>query len=514
VTTGAEQHQGPYLVGIDCGSQSAKVVVYDAEGRAVARGQQPLQPMLRPRHGVVLHPDDDLWTATAAATRQAMAAFDGEPADIAGVGLCPIRCCKAFLDADGRLLEPVMSWMDERAYRPWLPDDPRLAYVTTASGYLAHRFTGRASDTVANDIDIQWPVDVDRWDWSDDPAAYERHGVAREQLFELQLPGEVIGPLTADAAAATGLPAGVPVVHTANDKAVEMLGSGALGDRTALVSLGTYIAAMVHGPTNHPDRRRSGPTSRACRTGTSTRAAVCVVACGRSPGSSTCSAPSSPRTPRRRVSREQYLEREATEVPAGCDGLMTVLDWLASDDKPFRKGSMLGFDARHTRGHVYRSIMEAIALTMKHHVDAMCGELGIELDEVVVSGGGASSPLFMQIFADVFGIPASRPVGGGGAALGSAICAAVGVGVHPDFDTAVGSDDRPASVRAARRTHRGVRPHGRRVPRGPHRHRPAVRAGVPDLPLTATHHRPEAPPCRSPTPRSSRPCSTCSPPTR
>ncbi len=77
MTTGAEQHQGPYLVGIDCGSQSAKVVVYDAEGRAVARGQQPLQPMLRPRHGVVLHPDDDLWTATAAATRQAMAAFDG-----------------------------------------------------------------------------------------------------------------------------------------------------------------------------------------------------------------------------------------------------------------------------------------------------------------------------------------------------------------------------------------------------------------------------------------------------
>ncbi|MFN8023451.1 MAG: FGGY-family carbohydrate kinase [Acidimicrobiales bacterium] len=433
---------GPYLVGIDCGSQSAKVVVYDADGRAVARGQQPLQPMLRPRHGVVLHPDDDLWTATAAATRQAMAAFvdelGGNPGEIAGVGLCPIRCCKAYLDADGHLIEPVMSWMDERAYRPWLPDDPRLAYVTTASGYLAHRFTGLASDTVANDIDIQWPVDVDRWAWSDDPAAYERHGVAREQLFELQLPGEVIGPLTAEAAAATGLPAGVPVVHTANDKAVEMLGSGALGDRTALVSLGTYIAAMVHGPTNHPGAQAfwtnfSCVPHRYLYESSGVRRGMWTLTWFLDLLGPELAAHAATLG----LSREQYLEREATDVPAGCDGLMTVLDWLATDDQPFRKGTMLGFDARHTRGHVYRSIMEAIALSMKRHVDAMGAELGIELDEIVVSGGGANSPLFLQIFADVFGIPAARPIGGGGAALGSAICAAVGVGVHPDFDTAV-----------------------------------------------------------------------------
>ncbi len=51
---------------------------------------------------------------------------------------------------------------------------------------------------------------------------------------------------------------------------------------------------------------------------------------------------------------------------------MTVLDWLAPTEKPFRKGEILGFDARHTRAHVYRSILEAIALTMKENVDAMC----------------------------------------------------------------------------------------------------------------------------------------------
>jgi len=104
---------------------------------------------------------------------------------------------------------------------------------------------------------------------------------------------------------------------------------------------------------------------------------------------------------------------------------------------------MLGFDARHTRAHVYRSILEAIALTMKHNVDAMCGELGIALEEIVVSGGGAASPLFMRIFADVFGIPASRSAGGGGASLGAAMCAAAATGVHPDIETAAAKMARP-----------------------------------------------------------------------
>jgi len=81
--------------------------------------------------------------------------------------------------------------------------------------------------------------------------------------------------------------------------------------------------------------------------------------------------------------------------------------------------------------------MEAIALTMKFHVDAMCAELGITLDDIVVSGGGSGSDLFMGILADVFGVPTARNVGGGGAALGAAICAAVATAVHTDFEAAV-----------------------------------------------------------------------------
>jgi sugar (pentulose or hexulose) kinase len=426
---------GKYLIGVDGGTQSSKVVVYDLDGNVVCQGRRVLRPTDRPEPGIVEHPDDDLWESIAAASRQAMAAFPGDPADILGVGLCTIRCCKAFLKADGSLLQPVMSWMDTRAYQPYLPDDPELAYATTSSGYMTHRFTGEFRDSAANNIILQWPIDTDTWQW--DPALFAEFNVTRDLLVELQMPGDIAGHVTAECAAATGIPEGLPVVTTANDKAVEALGTGSLGERTALISLGTYIASMVHGREN-----RKTPvefwTNFACvphtylyeshgiRRGMWTLSWFLDLL---GPELAAAAAAEG-------VAREQYLEREAEETPAGSDGLLTVLDWLAPTDRPFRKGVMLGWDARHTRGHVYRSILEAIALTMKTCVDNMCRELAITLDDIVVSGGGASSPLFMHIFADVFGIPASRATGASGASLGAAVCAAVATGVYPDFASA------------------------------------------------------------------------------
>src|SRR4051812_4930902 len=142
--------QGRYIIAIDNGSQSTKVVIYDLLGNALAEGRQVLRAALRPRPGVVEHSGDDLWDSIIGASRQALAGFQGDPRDIVGVGLCTIRCCKAYLRADGSLLEPVMSWMDTRAYQPYLPDDPALAKATTSSGYITHRFTGAFRDTAAN----------------------------------------------------------------------------------------------------------------------------------------------------------------------------------------------------------------------------------------------------------------------------------------------------------------------------------------------------------------------------
>lgn len=429
--------QTSHLIGIDCGTQSAKVDIYDTLGTIVASGQQALAPMSRPRHGVVVHPGDDLWDSIVAASRAALKGFSGDPGSIIGIGLCPIRCCKAFLRADGSLAEPLMSWMDDRAYQPYVPTDPAVKWATTSSGYLAHRLTGEFKDTAANNIVAQWPIDTDTWQWSTDQAVIQRYGVKREMLFELQMPGDVIGRLTPEAAAATGLPVGIPVVATANDKAVEMLGTGSLGEETALVSLGTYITAMVPGSENYKSPAHfwtnfASIPNRYLYESSGVRRGMWTL----SWFLDLLGPEVAERAASTGLAREQYIEREAALVPAGCDGLMTVLDWLATTDKPFRKGIMLGFDARHSRGHLYRSILEAIALTMKHHVDAMCGELGITIHELVISGGGSNSPLMMQIFCDVFGIPASRCIAGGGASLGAAMCAAAATGVYPDIETA------------------------------------------------------------------------------
>ena len=136
---------------------------------------------------------------------------------------------------------------------------------------------------------------------------------------------------------------------------------------------------------------------------------------------------------------EELLEAEAAQVPAGSDGLLTVPDWLAPATQLHKKGVMIGFDQRHTRGHMYRSIMEAIAMRMKNNLDGMIRDIGTVPDKLIVCGGGSNSPLFMQIVADVFGIRTVRNKINGAAALGAAICVAVATGTYADFAQAVGA---------------------------------------------------------------------------
>jgi sugar (pentulose or hexulose) kinase len=438
-----------YLVGIDNGSQSSKVTVFDEHGVVVASGRCPLRPYSSPRPGAVEHPDDDLWDSIGVAARAAMKGFTaggGDLDDIAGVGLCTIRFCRALLRVDGSLASPVLSWMDDRLGRPYEQHDDDVAHVTTSSGYITHRLTGEYRDTSAN-YQGQWPIDVGTWQWSDDDSVIRRFGVCREQLFELVAPGELLGLVTASAAAHTGLPVGLPVVATANDKAVEALGSGLASPTTLLISLGTYITSMTIGDSSRPDavdfwsNFASVPGEYLYESG-GIRRGMWTVSWFRdllgAAERADCEANGE--------SVEERLGREAALVPAGSDGLLTVLDWLAPADATWRRGSVLGFDGRHGRGHMYRSILEGIAFTMKQKADLMAQELAVSFDRVVVSGGGSVSPLLTQIICDVFGLPVSRPTTTDGAGLGAAICAAVGLGVHPDFNAAQEAMVRTADV--------------------------------------------------------------------
>jgi sugar (pentulose or hexulose) kinase len=283
-----------------------------------------------------------------------------------------------------------------------------------------------------------WPIDKSTWQWSKDPEILKTFNIPRKKLFDLVMPGEILGYVTAAAAAQTGIPYGIPVVATANDKAVEALGAGLMPDNTALISLGTYIGGMVYGQGNVTDAKAfflnlsSMPNQYLYESG-GIRQGMWTVSWMRK----LFGRDVTDKARARGISAEEVLNREAQKVAAGSEGLMTVPEWLAPPESPHKKGIMIGFHGGHTRAHLYRSMLEAIALTMKNHLDAMCQELDIDLEKIIVSGGGSSSDLFMQIFSDVFDIPADRNEVNGAASMGSAICVAVALGVYDSFAAAI-----------------------------------------------------------------------------
>jgi len=443
----------PYLLAIDNGSQSTKVTIFGARGQAVASASRRLRPYDTSVPGHAVHPGDDLWDSIQHACRDAMAQFSGD--GIAAVGLCTIRFCRALLAADGSLTEPVLSWMDERVARPYEAAS-RARYVTTSSGYITHRLTGQFTDTAAN-YEGMWPIDHDTAAWSRDPARYAATGMPRDMLFDLVPPGGLLGRVTPAAAAATGIPAGLPVYATANDKAVEALGCGLEEDGTVLLSLGTYIAAMTIGSSSR-STDDSYWANFAARPGkylyesTGIRRGMWMVGWYRTLLEGSHGEEPPPGRPR----LEDALNSEASELAPGSNGLLTLPDWLAPGHAAWRRGALLGFDGSQGRAHIYRSILEGIALTMANNTATMEQALGRRLSPVLVSGGGSRSDLMMQIVADVFDRPTRRTTVNDAAGLGAAICAAVGHGVYPDWDRAMAAMVRlgdefapdPGAVRA------------------------------------------------------------------
>jgi sugar (pentulose or hexulose) kinase len=428
-----------YFIGVDSGTQSTKVALVNQRGEILLSASQPLRPPQSRQPGWVEHPDDDLWDSAKAALKKLMASFKGDVLDIKGIGLCSIRCCRVFLKKDGSLAAPVMSWMDVRAYVPF-EDDPDIGYAGSTSGYLTFRLTGELKDTIANSYQYQFPVDMTTWKWTEDPAVLSAFRIPRNKLLDMSLPGEILGCVSAAVAAETGLPEGIPVVATANDKAVEALGSGLIEPRVALLSLGTYITSMVAGDRNLADSNNfftnlSCIPYRYLYESAGIRGGMWHISWFKSIIGDEFEQKA--RESGRIV--EELLDAEAAQVPAGSEGLLTVPDWLAPATQLHKKGVMIGFDQRHTRGHMYRSIMESIAMRMKSNLDSMIQDIGTVPDKLIVCGGGSNSPLFMQIVADVFGIRTVRNRINGAAALGAAICVGVATGIYSDFGQAVGA---------------------------------------------------------------------------
>ena len=422
-----------YVMGIDNGSQSTKVAIYDFEGTEVAFGSYNLKETLSPEPGMVIHPDDDLWDSVYGAIKNCLANFNGNPKDIAGIGLCTIRCCRVLLKEDGHLAYPVISWMDSRLNKPYFHSDDQVKYVTTTSGYLGFRLTGEFKDTASN-YEVHWPLDRETLDWTRDAKVFKSYGLKREMVFDLVKPGEKLGTIRQELIHDFGFNQDIPVVATANDKAVEALGSGIKDEGTIMISLGTFISSMLLRNDYKENALNFFPTlacipfkyvyeSNGIRRGMWTVSwfkkligEELVTEAGKLG-----------------VSEEEYLNLKAQDIPVGSDGLITILDWLSTPSMPYRKGIMIGFDQRHTKYHIYRSILEAISFNIKNNIDDMLEEIDVKLNDLVVIGGGSKSDVIMQIIADLFGLPVHRRVGSSSACLGAAICVCQHLSIYKDF---------------------------------------------------------------------------------
>ncbi|MGO4593291.1 FGGY-family carbohydrate kinase [Leifsonia sp. 2TAF2] len=455
-----------YVVAIDNGSQSTKVLVVDEHGTVHASARVGLLPYAHPAPGRAVHPGDDVWDSIRQACRIALDRFTGDRDRIVGVGLCTIRFCRALLTADGELAEPLLSWMDERVGRPYERDDERVRWLTTSSGYVSHRLTGRFVDTAANYQGV-WPIDQETWRWSADADAYTSTGMPRELLFDLVDPGDLLGEVTAAAAEATGLPAGVPVFATANDKAVEALGAGLARPDQLLLSLGTYISSMTvtdapGGGDRHWVNFGSRPRqylaeSAGIRRGMWTISWLRSLLDGDGIRDDAM------------YDLEGVLDREAEQLPPGSEGVRAVLDWLAPADEPTRRGALLGFSGPQGRAHIYRALLEAIAFEMADNGEDMATELGRRFTEVIVTGGGARSRILPQIVADSTGLPVRRADVDDAAGLGAAVCAAVGSGMHDGWESALAAMVRlgePLAPSAHADEYRRLRVEHRRVRAG------------------------------------------------
>ncbi|MGH4140037.1 FGGY-family carbohydrate kinase [Clostridium sp.] len=426
-----------YIIAIDGGTQSTKVAIFDTLGTEVCAHTIKLREIELGENGKAEHPGDDLWDSLKLACDEMFKKFHGDKRDIIGVGLGSIRCCRVLVKENGDLASPVQSWMDLRLSRPYEHDDDNVKYVTTTTGYLTYRLTGETKDTRSNYVG-PWPIDPMTLEWFEDQEKFDEFNTPREMLFDLVDPSSIMGKITAQASMATGIPEGLQVVSTANDKAVEGLGAGLVNDGTVLVSLGTYITSMMVGEENNPSTvnywSNPGATkgdwlyeSSGIRRGMATVTWIKDLL-----GSDIVN-----EAEKRGMSPEGYLNVLGAEVPAGCDGLYTVLNWLACPDKLHQRGMIIGFNGKHKGQHMFRSMLEGIAFTMKNHAEAMCEERGIEISNIVVSGGGSNGELFMQIFADVFGVPAHRNVVNGSASMGAAICTALALGVYKEREEAI-----------------------------------------------------------------------------
>ena len=472
------------ILALDCGTQSVRALLFDLQGQLLAKAQQALTGYRSLHDGWHEHDAEGFWSATAAVCRQLLRAEPGAAARLRGVAVTTQRGSLTLLDADGQPLRPFITWLDQRrasraprcslpwrlAFRAagvaatvdhfgreaelnWIAEhEPRLLArarcVVLVSGWLNKCLTGRLADSVASQV-AYLPFDFKHQRWADSRDwKWQLLPLQPSQLPTLVPVGATLGSVTAEAAAATGLPQGLPVLAAGADKACEIVGAGAITPDIAALSYGTTATIDITTP-RYLEALRFVPPYPALLPGQyNTELQIFRGYWLVQWFKDQFGHPEVAQSLAGGGSAEALFDRLVAAVPPGSQGLMLQPYWTPGirHPGPDARGAIIGFSEVHTRAHLYRAILEGVGYALREGLERIERRSGTPISQLRVSGGGSQSDAAMQLTADLFGLPAARPHTHETSGLGAAIAAAVGLGLHADFATAVAAMTRVGRV--------------------------------------------------------------------
>ncbi|BBL80926.1 xylulokinase [Rubrobacter xylanophilus] len=445
------------FVGLDVGTGGARAVAVDEAGRVVAEASSPY-PLLSPRPGWTEQDPGEWWRAAREVLGQIAERAGGE---IRGIGLTGQMHGSVFLDGADRVIRPALLWNDQRTQKQceeitarlgrerlleiagnpaltgfqapkilWLREEEpgnyrRVASVLLPKDYIRLMLTGeRATD--ASDAAGTLLLDVARRDWSEEIlSALE---IPRGWLPRVYEGPEATGLLREEVASELGLPAGVPVAAGGGDNAAAAVGVGVVREGLMSSSVGTSGVLFTHTDAFSPDP--SGRVHAFCH---AVPGAYHLMGVTLSAGGSLAWW--------RSTLEKDYdaLVEEASRVPPGAEGLL-FLPYLTGERTPHldpsARGGFIGLTARHTAAHMSRAVMEGVVFSLRESLEIL-RSLGASVEEVRATGGGARSPLWRRLQADIYGVPIRRTTADEGPAYGAALLGGVACGAYRNVVEAV-----------------------------------------------------------------------------
>jgi xylulokinase len=483
------------LLGIDVSTTGAKALLINERGEVVSSATEEY-PLYTPYPQWSEQDPEDWWAGTQRAIQRALAAQGVSAADISGIGLTGQMHGLVLLDGNNLVLRPAILWNDQRTgpqcaeitrlaggigplltwtANPVLPgftapkvlwvreNEPaiyeRVAHILLPKDYIRFRLTGEFA-TEVSDASGTSLFDVANRRWSS--AMAELLQVPMEWLPHCTESPMVSGNISRAAAQATGLRPGTPVVGGGGDQAAQAVGSGVV--RPGVISVTSGTSGVVFAFEDAYAVEPEGRLHVFCHAvpGKWHAMGVMLSAGGAFRWFRDALAESEIRSADERgLDPYDLLVEQAAAVEPGSEGLL-FLPYLTGERTPYpdpnARGAFVGLTLRHGKGHLVRALLEGVSFGLRDSLELVLG-LGVPIDQVRASGGGARSALWRQIQADVFDTELVVINVTEGAAFGAALLAGVGSGVYANVQEAVA-----AAIRVVSRT--GPRPDAAAVYRG------------------------------------------------